>query len=84
MCIIELNMKATWPSHMYDEALGFCTEYLSLYEHIRRMWDPDKELANVDEVLERKSKRRTLNDMELRMVHEYVFMNYVATQDLIR
>ncbi len=47
------------------------------------MWDPDKELANVDEVLERKSKLRTLNDMELHMVHEYVFMNYVATQDLI-
>jgi hypothetical protein len=34
--------------------------------------------------LKGKSKPRTLNDMELCMAHEYVFMNYVATQDLIR
>jgi hypothetical protein len=26
--------------YMCDEALGFCTEYLSLYEHTRkRMWE---------------------------------------------
>jgi hypothetical protein len=29
--------------YMYDEALGFFTEYLSLYEHTRRkMWDLDE------------------------------------------
>jgi hypothetical protein len=71
--------------YMYDEALGFCTEYLSFYEHTRRrMWDPTEELANVGEVLEGKPKPRILNDMKLHMVHEYVFMNFVATQDLIR
>ncbi len=40
-------------SYMYDEALGFCTKYLSLYEHTRRrMWDLDAKLANVGEVFE--------------------------------
>jgi hypothetical protein len=42
MCIIELNLKVAWPSHMYDGALGFYNEYLSLYEYIRRIWDPNK------------------------------------------
>ncbi len=57
---------------------------LSLYEHTRRrMWDLDKKLTNVGEVLEGKPKPRILNDMELHMVHEYVHMNFVATQDLI-
>jgi hypothetical protein len=70
--------------YMYDEALGFCTKYLSLYEHTkRRMWDTDEELANVGEVFERKPKPRILNDMELHMVHEYVLMKSMATQDLI-
>jgi hypothetical protein len=70
--------------YMYDEAFGFCTKYLSLYEHTRRkMWDAYEELANVGEVLEGKPKPRILKDMELHMVHEYVLMNFVATQDLI-
>jgi hypothetical protein len=42
------------------------------------------ELANVGEVIEGKPKPRILNDMELHMVHEYVLMNSVVTQDLIR
>jgi len=70
--------------YMYDEALGFCTKYLSLYEHTRRrMWDPYEELTNVGEVLEGKPKPRILKDMELHIVHEYVLMNFVATRDLI-
>ncbi len=37
--------------YMYDEALGFCMEYLSLYEHThRRMSDPKEEATNVGEV----------------------------------
>jgi hypothetical protein len=66
--------------YMYDEALGFCTKYLSLFEHTRkRMWNLDEELANVGEVIEGKPKPRILNNMELHMVHEYVLMNSVAT-----
>jgi hypothetical protein len=70
--------------YMYDEALGFCTKYLPLYEHTRRMWDSDEELTNVGEIFEGKPKPIILNDMELHMVHEYMLMNFMATQDLIQ
>jgi hypothetical protein len=37
--------------YMYDEALGFCMQYLSLYEHTRRrMSDSEEEATNVGEV----------------------------------
>jgi hypothetical protein len=40
--------------YMYDEALRFYTEYFALYPHIQhRMWDPNEEEKNNNEVLER-------------------------------
>jgi hypothetical protein len=71
--------------YMYDEALGFCTEYFSLYKHTqRRMWDPEEELADVGEVLQGRPRTKTLSNQELHLIHEYVLMNLVATQALIR
>jgi len=43
--------------YMYDEALGFCTEYFSIYKHTqKRMWDLKEELANVDGILQGRAR----------------------------
>ncbi len=71
--------------YMYDEALGFCTEYFSLYKRTqRRMWDLEEELADVGEVLQGMPRTKTLSNQELHLIHEYVLMNSVATQALIQ
>jgi hypothetical protein len=48
------------------------------------MWDPKEELANVGEVLQGKPRTKTLSNQELHLIHEYVFMNSMATQALIQ
>jgi hypothetical protein len=48
------------------------------------MWDPEGELADVGEVLQGKPKTKTLSNQELHLIHEYVLMNLVVTQALIR
>jgi len=71
--------------YMYDEAVGFCTKYFSLHKHTqRRMWDPKEEPADVGEVLQSKPRTKTLSNQELHLIHEYVFMNSVATQVVIQ
>ncbi len=71
--------------YMYDEALGFCTEYFLLFKHTqRKMWDPKEELANVCEVLQSMARTKTLTNQKLHLIHEYVLMNLVAIQALIR
>jgi hypothetical protein len=48
------------------------------------MWDLEEELANVGEVLQGKPRTKTLTNQEFHFIHEYVLMNSVATQALIR
>jgi hypothetical protein len=49
--------------YMYDEALGFCTKYFSLYKHTqRRIWDPKEELVDVGEVLQGRPRTKTLSN----------------------
>ncbi len=68
---------------MYDEALGFYTEYFALYLHTCRcMWDTNKHEADIDEVLERHAQFKRLNVMELESIHEHAITNYVATNAL--
>jgi hypothetical protein len=51
--------------YMYDDALGFCTKYFSLYKHTeRRMWDPKEELVDVGEVLQGMPRIKTLSNQE--------------------
>jgi hypothetical protein len=53
--------------YMYDEALGFCMQYLSLYEHTRRrMSDSEEEATNVGEVFWREERRRILMNNEIK------------------
>jgi hypothetical protein len=47
------------------------------------MWDLDEELVDVGEVLQGKATTKTLNNQKLRLIHEYVLMNSIATQALI-
>jgi hypothetical protein len=48
------------------------------------MWDPEEELTNVGEVLQGRPRTKTLRNQELHLIHEYVLMNSMATQSLIR
>jgi hypothetical protein len=48
------------------------------------MWDPKERLADVGEVLQGRPKTKTLSNQELHLIQEYVSMNLVATQALIR
>ncbi len=58
---------------MYDEALGFCTEYFAWYPHIRRqMWDAKEEEIDVGEILIGKEKHKKLTIEELKAIHEYI------------
>ncbi len=71
--------------YMYDEALGFCMEYLSLYEHTRRrVWDPEEKAANVDEVLQGGQRKKILMNNEIKQIHEYVLKNSVPTENLVQ
>jgi hypothetical protein len=48
------------------------------------MWDPEEELINVGEVFQSRVRTKALNNQELHLIHEYVLMNSMATQALIR
>jgi hypothetical protein len=71
--------------YVYDEALGFCTEYFLLFKHTQRMmWDPKEELENVREFLQSRARTKTLTNQKLHLIHEYVLMNLMAIQALIQ
>ncbi len=59
--------------YMYDEVLGFRTEYFAWYPHIRRqMWDAKEEEIDAGEILIGKEKRKKLTIEELKAIHEYI------------
>ena len=69
-------------AYMYDEALGFCTEYLKLYPHTRRrIWDDDEELGDCGELLEGKAVHRELTSDERRGIHSWIIRNSEATKE---
>ena len=68
-----------------DEALGFCTEYFSLYQHTkRRVWDPEEEIRDSGELLLGKGNFKRLSQHEKDQIHSYVVKNSVYTEDLLR
>lgn len=70
--------------YAYDDALGFCTEYLQDFEHTsRRMWDVEEEDRDTKEVLEGVSKDIVFTDAELYSIHDFVIHNEECTVDLL-
>ena len=68
-------------AYMFDEALGFCTEYLKLYPHTRRrIWDEEEELGDCGELLEGKASNRELTSEERRAIHSWIIRNSEATR----
>ena len=68
--------------YMFDEALGFCMEYLKLYPFTRRrIWDDDEEPGDCGELLEGKSIYRELSPEERRGIHSWIIKNSEATRD---
>jgi hypothetical protein len=78
----KVKPKACMASgYMYDEALGFCMEYFSLYPYTRCCtWDVNEEEANVGEVLVGNEKLKRLSMIEMECIHEHVITNYMATK----
>ena len=69
--------------YVVDEALGFCTEYFSLYAHTRRrIWDPEQELRESGEVLMGRGTQYSLSDLEISQIHEYVLRHSVHSAKL--
>ena len=69
-------------AYMYDEALGFCTEYLRLYPFTRRrIWDDEEELGDCGEVLEGKAVKRELTSEERRGIHSWIIRNSESTRE---
>jgi hypothetical protein len=67
--------------YMYDEALGFCTEYFAWYPHTRRwMWEAKEEEVDIGEVLVGKGKHKKLIIEELKAIHEYIITNSTTTK----
>ena len=68
-----------------DEALGFCTEYFSLYQHTkRRVWDAEEEMRDSGELLIGKGRFKRLTQEEKEHIHSYVLRNSVYTEALLR
>ena len=68
-----------------DEALGFYTEYFSLYQHTkRRVWDAEEEMRDSGELLLGKGRFKRLTQQEKDNIHTYVLRNSVYTEDLLR
>lgn len=70
--------------YVVDEALGFCTEYFSLYSHTRRrIWDPEQELRDSGEVLLGRGSHYTLTELEIAQIHDYVLRHSVHSAELL-
>ena len=69
-------------AYLYDEALGFCTEYLKLYPFTRRrIWDDEEEPGDCGELLEGKASHRQLTSSERRGIHSWIIRNSEATSE---
>ncbi len=67
--------------YIYDEALGFCTEYFRWYPHTRhRMWAVEEEEIDIGEVLVGKGKHKKLTIEELKAIHEYIITNSITIE----
>lgn len=70
--------------YAYDDALGFCTEYLQEFEHTsRRIWDAEEEDRDTKEVLEGTGKDVLLSESNLYNIHDYVIHNKECTAELL-
>jgi hypothetical protein len=70
---------------MYDEALGFCIEYFTLYPHIeRRMWELNEEERDVGEVLHGVGKLKRLFAQEMEVIRKHVITNFTPIEAIYR
>lgn len=69
-------------AYMYEEALGFCTEYFKLYKHTkRRVWDDDEEPGDCSEVVMGRAEEKVLTPEERRAIHSWIIRNSEATSE---
>jgi hypothetical protein len=71
--------------YMVDETIGFVTEYLQDFRHVRqRIWDADEEEGVYGEVLEGAATRLTLDPVTREVAHQYVITNVACLAPWVR
>lgn len=69
-------------AYMYEEALGFCTEYFKLYKHTkRRVWDDDEEPGDCGEDVMGSATKKELSPAERLSIHSWIIRNSAATAE---
>ena len=71
--------------YVAEEALGFCTEYLNLYQYTKRhIWEADEEESLRASVVEGGGRVYNISEAELKRAHTYVIMHHSCTEDMRR
>jgi hypothetical protein len=71
--------------YMYDEALGFCTKYFTLYPDAEcRMLYPKEEECDAREVFHGVGKLKRLFAQKMEVIDEHVISNSTPTEALYR
>ena len=71
--------------YVAEEALGFCTEYLNLYQYTKRhIWEADEEESLRASVVEGGGHVYNISKAELKRAHTYVIMHHSCTEDMRR
>jgi hypothetical protein len=66
--------------YMYDEALGFCTKYFTVYPHAEcHMWYPNEEECDARDMFHGVGNLKRLFAQEMEVIHEHVITNSTPT-----
>jgi hypothetical protein len=71
--------------YILDETIGFVTEYLQDFRHVRhRIWDADEEEGVYGEVVEGAATKLTLDPVTRDVAHQYVITNVACLAPWVR
>jgi hypothetical protein len=71
--------------YILDETIGFVTEYLQDFRHVRnRIWDADEDEGVYGEVVEGAATKLTLDPVTRDVAHQYVITNVACLAPWIR
>jgi hypothetical protein len=71
--------------YVLDETLGFVTEYMQMFTHVRhRVWDANEEVGMYGEVLEGSGSKFCLLPLAQDLAHHYVLTNAACLTPWVR
>jgi hypothetical protein len=86
MFVIGQGQRLPWQKvNILDETIGFVTEYLQDFRHVRhRIWDADEEEGVYGEVVEGAATKLTLDPVTRDVAHQYVITNVACLASWVR